>query len=116
MTGTATPDPAHGPATGRQGQPAAGAPRCRTRQLVLANHRAASWRATAGPAAGPQNLVIGPLDIIGGKLLATADPAGYGDHGNYKIPIAVGPTVTVVIPPRPEARSSSTTRTGPSAG
>src|SRR5207302_1040774 len=33
---------------------------------------------------GPQDLVAGPLDIIGGKVLATADPAGYGDHGSYK--------------------------------
>jgi hypothetical protein len=48
---------------------------------------------------GPRDLVVGPLDIIGGKALATADPAGYGDHGDYKVPVAVGPgaTVTVVI-------------------
>lgn len=46
---------------------------------------------------GPEDLIVGPLDIIDGKLLATADPAGYGDHGNYRVPIAIGPSATVTV-------------------
>jgi hypothetical protein len=48
---------------------------------------------------GQDDLLIGPLDIVNGRLLPTADPAGWGDDGTYKIPFAVGPyaTVTVVI-------------------
>jgi hypothetical protein len=47
----------------------------------------------------PGDLAIGPLIITGGQRLATADPAGYGDHGSYKIPFIVtaGATVTVTI-------------------
>lgn len=47
----------------------------------------------------PGDLVIGPLLIVNGKRLATTSPAGYGDHGSYKIPIIVtmGSTVTVTI-------------------
>ena len=47
----------------------------------------------------PGDLAIGPLFIVNGKRLATASPAGYGDHGSYKIPIIVtmGSTVTVTI-------------------
>lgn len=47
----------------------------------------------------PGDLAIGPLIIPGGQRLATADPAGYGDHGSYKIPFVVtaGATVTVTI-------------------
>jgi hypothetical protein len=47
----------------------------------------------------PGDLAIGPLIIPGGQRLATADPAGYGDHGSYKIPFMVtaGATVTVTI-------------------
>jgi hypothetical protein len=52
------------------------------------------------PQAG--DLTIGPVIIIGGKRLATADPAGYGTHGTYKIPIVVtlGSTVTISIAAR----------------
>jgi hypothetical protein len=51
------------------------------------------------PMPGQDDLLIGPLDIVNGRLLPTADPAGWGDDGTYKIPFAVGPyaTVTVVI-------------------
>jgi hypothetical protein len=47
----------------------------------------------------PGDLVIGPVIIIGGRKLATANPAGYGSHGSYKIPIMVspGPAVTITI-------------------
>ena len=48
---------------------------------------------------GPADLVIGPLFIINGKLLATANPSGFGEHGRYKIPLALRPgsTATVTI-------------------
>jgi hypothetical protein len=49
----------------------------------------------------PGDLAVGPLVIIGGKKLAGADPAGWGEHGSYKIPFFVprGSTVTVTIGP-----------------
>jgi hypothetical protein len=49
----------------------------------------------------PGDLAIGSLIIPGGQRLATADPAGYGEHGSYKIPVIVpmGATVTVTIDP-----------------
>jgi hypothetical protein len=49
----------------------------------------------------PGDLAIGPLIIPGGQRLATAQPAGYGEHGSYKIPFIVpmGATVTVTIDP-----------------
>jgi hypothetical protein len=49
----------------------------------------------------PGDLAIGPLIIPGGQRLATADPAGYGEHGSYKIPfiVTMGATVTVTIDP-----------------
>ena len=49
----------------------------------------------------PGDLAVGPLIIPGGQRLATADPAGYGEHGSYKIPFIVtaGATVTVTIAP-----------------
>jgi hypothetical protein len=51
------------------------------------------------PQAG--DLAIGSLIIPGGRRLATADPAGYGEHGSYKIAFVVpmGATVTVTIDP-----------------
>jgi hypothetical protein len=47
----------------------------------------------------PEDLAVGPLYIINGKVLATANPAGYGDHGSYKIPLVVrmGWTATMTI-------------------
>src|SRR5437868_5836093 len=49
----------------------------------------------------PGDLTVGPLVIIDGKKVANADPAGWGDHGSYKIPFFVpsGSTVTVTIDP-----------------
>lgn len=49
----------------------------------------------------PGDLAVGPLVIFDGKKVATADPAGWGDHGSYKIPVFVprGLTVTVTIDP-----------------
>lgn len=50
----------------------------------------------------PGDLAIGPLIIFGGQRLATADPADYGENGNYpKIPfiVTMGATVTVTIDP-----------------
>jgi hypothetical protein len=50
----------------------------------------------------PGDLAIGPLIIFEGRQLATADPAGYGQHGSYpKVPfiVTMGATVTVTIDP-----------------
>jgi hypothetical protein len=49
----------------------------------------------------PGDLTVGPLVIIDGNKVANADPAGWGDHGSYKIPFFVprGTTVTVTIDP-----------------
>jgi len=43
------------------------------------------------------DLVIGPLFIINGKLLATAKPAGFGEHGSYKIPLALRPGSMAIV-------------------
>jgi hypothetical protein len=50
---------------------------------------------------GPGDLAVGPLVIIDGNKVANADPAGWGQHGSYKIPFFVprGSTVTVTIDP-----------------
>jgi hypothetical protein len=50
----------------------------------------------------PGDLAIGPLVIMSGKAVANADPAGFGEHGSYKIPFFVprGSTATVTIDPR----------------
>jgi hypothetical protein len=47
----------------------------------------------------PGDLAIGPLFVVSGKRVATANPAGYGDHGSYKIPLilTMGSTATVTI-------------------
>jgi hypothetical protein len=49
----------------------------------------------------PGDLAVGPLVIISGKEVANADPAGFGEHGSYKIPFFVprGSAVTVTIDP-----------------
>jgi hypothetical protein len=49
----------------------------------------------------PGDLAVGPLVIISGKKLANGDPAGWGEHGSYKVPFFVteGSTVTVTIDP-----------------
>lgn len=43
------------------------------------------------------DLVIGPLIIVGGERLATENPADYGSNGSYKIPVIVTPGSTVTI-------------------
>jgi hypothetical protein len=99
---------------GCTGGPASGAP-----------HHASPAPRTSGPAGSPGNpqvfscaeesfpgnpmphmpepgdLAVGPLVIISGKAVANADPAGFGEHGSYKIPFFVpgGSTVTVTIDP-----------------
>jgi hypothetical protein len=45
----------------------------------------------------PGDLVIGPLSIVNGERLAEADPAGYGEHGAYKIPFVVRPGMSVTV-------------------
>lgn len=45
----------------------------------------------------PGDLVVGAVIIVGGERLAEANPAGYGDHGSYKIPIIVRPGATVTM-------------------
>jgi hypothetical protein len=37
----------------------------------------------------PGDLAVGPLIIPNGKRLAAADPAGWGEHGDYKVPFIV---------------------------
>ena len=52
--------------------------------------------------AQPGDLAVGPLIIIGGQRVATADPSGYGTDGRFsKVPFVVtmGATVTVTIDP-----------------
>ena len=92
---------------------------------TAAHHAAPASRAPTGPAGSPGNpqvfscaeesfvagsmpeipqpgdLAIGPLVIISGKTVANSDPAGFGEHGSYKIPFFVtrGSTVTVTIDP-----------------
>lgn len=52
----------------------------------------------------PGDLVIGPLFIVGGKRLATANPADYGDHGSYKIPLVLAPGSTATVTIAAQAR------------
>jgi len=77
--------PAHSPAGGL------GSP------LTLTCAQQAGGTTPSLPAAG--DLVVGPLDIRAGKTLATANPSGYGEQGNYKVPIAVrsGASVTISV-------------------
>ena len=55
----------------------------------------------------PDDLAVGPLVIMSGKAVASADPSSFGEHGSYKIPFFVprGSTVTVTIAPRPAGTS-----------
>jgi hypothetical protein len=79
------------PATARTGSP--GNP------LLLSCAQESFTEAPVPQQPQPGDLVIGPLFIVNGKRLATANPAGYGDHGSYKIPfiVTMGSTVTVTI-------------------
>ena len=54
--------------------------------------------------AQPGDLAIGPLIIVAGQRVATADPAGYGEHGSYKIPFTVTTDATVTVTIGPPAR------------
>ena len=56
---------------------------------------------TRPPMPEPGDMAVGPLVIFNATKLATGDPAGWGEHGSYKIPIMVtmGSTVTVTIDP-----------------
>jgi hypothetical protein len=56
---------------------------------------------------GRGDLPLGRSSYIpGGRWLATADPAGRGEHGRYKVPLVVtmGSTVTVTIAPPARGR------------
>jgi hypothetical protein len=83
--------PATGPATGPAGSP--GNP------LVFSCGEESFASPPPQQQPQPGDLAIGPLVIISGKKLATADPAGWGEHGSYKIPfmVTMGSTVTVTI-------------------
>lgn len=108
----ASPSSTNRPATPAASQSqASGAQRARPlgtagNPLVLT---CASEAFTGGPGTGPPvpshprsaDLAVGPLYIINGRVLATANPASYGDHGSYKIPLVVrmGWTATMTIAP-----------------
>jgi hypothetical protein len=70
----------------------------------------------AGPA--PGDLVVGPLDLIAGKTLATANPSLYGESGRYKVPITVrsGATVTMAIGAQALGHVVIDNPNGPSSG
>jgi hypothetical protein len=73
----------------------------------------------AGPSVpAPGDLIVGPLDIVAGKTLATANPSGYGDPSNYKVPIAVrsGAIVTITIAAQAQAHVVIKNPYGPSGG
>jgi hypothetical protein len=118
-TGTATPSAAHPatPSAAHPATPSAAHPAAPSASLPPASPRPAARPGSPGnplllscgeesfteppvpQQPRPADLAIGPLFIVNGKRLATASPAGYGDHGSYKIPIIVtmGSTVTVTI-------------------
>ena len=52
----------------------------------------------------PGDLTVGPLVIIDGNKVANADPAGWGDHGSYKIPFFVPRRTMVTVTIDPPAR------------
>ena len=85
--------PVTGPATGPAGSP--GNPR------VFSCAEESFLAGSMPQMPEPGDLAVGPLVIISGKAVATADPAGFGEHGSYKIPFFVprGSTVTVTIDP-----------------
>ena len=66
--------------------------------MISDQHNQRGFRGFGGrPASCPR----GPLLIVNGRELAMADPAGFGYHGAYKIPLvlALGSTATVTIAP-----------------
>jgi hypothetical protein len=92
---TPTARPATAQATGPAGSPG------RPVVFSCAEESFLGGGATVPQRPQPGDLAIGSLIIPGGQRLATADPAGYGEHGGYKIPFIVpmGATVTVTIDP-----------------
>jgi hypothetical protein len=103
-TGTATSGPARPAAPSSSLLPASGpAPAARpgspASPLLLSCGQESFTSSPVPQQPQPGDLAIGPLFIVSGKRLAAASPAGYGDHGTYKIPIIVtmGSTVTVTI-------------------
>ena len=99
-TGTAAPSAAH-PAAPSSSLAPASRPRLGSpgHPLLLSCGEESFTEPPVPQQPRPADLVIGPLFIVNGKRLATADPAGYGEHGSYKIPIIVtmGSTVTITI-------------------
>jgi hypothetical protein len=67
---------------------------------MLSCAEASSGAGSSAPA--PGDLVVGPLLFFEGQTLATANPAGYGQNGSYKVPLALirQATVTVTIAAR----------------
>ncbi len=99
-TGTATPSAAHSAAPSSSPHPASSPrPGSPGNPLLLSCGEESFTEPPVPQQPQPGDLAIGPLFIVHGKRLATASPAGYGDHGSYKIPIIVtmGSTVTVTI-------------------
>jgi hypothetical protein len=103
-TGTAAPGGAQPPAPSSALRPASGpAPAARPgspgNPLLLSCGEESFTSAPVPQQPQPGDLAIGPLVIVSGKRLATASPAGYGEHGTYKTPIIVtmGSTVTLTI-------------------
>jgi hypothetical protein len=92
--------PATSPATSPAARPSgpAGSP---GNPQVLSCAEESFWGDSVPKVPQPGDLVIGPLVIVSGKMVANADPAGFGEHGSYKIPFFVprGTTVTVTIDP-----------------
>ena len=99
-TGTVTPSAAR-PAVPSPSVPPASSPRPGSagNPLLLSCGEESFTEPPVPQQPQPGDLAVGPLFIVHGRQLATADPAGYGDHGSYKIPIIVtmGSTVTVTI-------------------
>jgi hypothetical protein len=99
-SGTRPTGPATSPATSPAARPSgpAGSP---GNPQVLSCAEESFWGDSVPKVPQPGDLAIGPLVIISGKMVANADPAGFGEHGSYKIPFFVprGTTVTVTIDP-----------------
>ena len=102
-TGGAAPGTAHHavPTTGSATRAATGPTGSPGNPQVLSCAEESFWGDSVPKMPEPGDLVIGPLVIISGKMVANADPAGFGEHGSYKIPFFVprGTTVTVTIDP-----------------
>lgn len=108
-TGGATSSTAH-LATSSPSPPLAGHPRATARigspanPLLLSCAEESFLDPPVPQQPQPGDLVIGPLFIVGGKGLATANPADYGDHGSYKIPLVLTPGSTATVTIAAQAR------------